>query len=296
LAKGNLKPMLAGKITDYDKLKYPFYASPKLDGVRGIVKDGELVSRKLMTFPNIHINAEFSNASLDGMDGELIVGSATNPQVRNLTSGSCNRIEGTPEVTFYIFDNYKYRGGFTARYGTLIDESIRFPDNVRLVPQHLISNAEELAKYEADTLDLGYEGVIIRSLGGPYKMGRSTENEGYMLKVKRFLDAEAEILEVIEEEENTNVAQRDNLGRTKRSHAQDGKVPKGRAGALHVKDLVSGVEFTVGSGMDDDERKFFWDNRRKVRGKCITYRYFPKGVKDKPLIPTYVGLREEWDL
>ena len=68
--------------------------------------------------------------------------------------------------------------------------------NVRVVPQVLVHNEEELRAFEEKCLAEGYEGAMVRSLEGPYKCGRSTVKEGYLLKVKRFEDGEAEILEV----------------------------------------------------------------------------------------------------
>jgi DNA ligase-1 len=295
-----LKPMLAASepVTDFTKLKYPLYASPKIDGCRGMVVDGQLKSRAFKTFPNKYVHDLFSKKNFDGLDGEIIIGDPTSAQARNETSGTLNRkSDKEVDAKFYIFDCYTFKGEYAQRYLHLVElVSTLKRGPLELVVQHLISTPEELERYERDTLDLGYEGVIVRSLDGPYKYGRSTHREGYMLKVKRFLDAEAEILEVIEEMENTNDANKDAFGRTKRSHAQEGMVPKGRTGALRVKDVTTGVEFVVGSGYDDTDRDFLWNNKRKLVGKLITYKYFPHGVKDKPLLPVYVGPREDWDL
>ena len=40
-----IEPMLASGITDYSKLTFPKYISPKLDGVRAIVNNGVVYSR-----------------------------------------------------------------------------------------------------------------------------------------------------------------------------------------------------------------------------------------------------------
>lgn len=292
-----LKPMLAASepVTDFTQLNYPVYASPKIDGCRGMVVNGQLKSRAFKTFPNKYVDRLFSRKELSGLDGEIVIGDPTSASARNETSGVLNRKSDVPvDAKFYVFDNYLAKGTFEER-SILVQAACEQPA-VRVVEQQLIESADELSQYEVEILNLGYEGVIVRSPDGPYKYGRSTHKEGYMLKVKRFLDAEAEILEVIEEMENQNEAKRDAFGRTKRSSAGGGLVPKGRAGALRVKDLKTGVEFTVGSGFCDADREQFWKDRRSAVGRTITYKYFPHGVKDKPLLPTFVGLREKWDL
>lgn len=69
-----------------------------------------------------------------------------------------------------------------------------------------IGSAAELAAYKEKCLSEGYEGVMVRDPAGPYKCGRSTEREGWLLKIKRFEDAEAEVLETYEGMSNYNEA------------------------------------------------------------------------------------------
>ena len=153
---------------------------------------------------------------------------------------------------------------------------------------------------EAQALDAGYEGLIVRSVNGPYKFGRSTMKEGYMLKLKRFLDSEAVILDMDEEQANNNVAQVDALGHTKRSSHKAGKAGKGRMGALRVRDVnpnspVFGREFEIGSGFDLSDREEFWQNRAACIGKIVKFKFFAIGILDKPRFPIYLGKRSELD-
>ena len=76
---------------------------------------------------------------------------------------------------------------------------------------------------------------MIRTPDSPYKCGRSTEREGWLLKIKRFEDAEAVVLDTYEGMSNQNDAQRDAFGRTKRSLAQAGKVGRGELGGFVVR-------------------------------------------------------------
>ena len=115
-----------------------------------------------------------------------------------------------------------------------------------------------------------------------------------LLKLKRFTDSEAVILDVVEEMANMNEATVDERGYTKRSSHQDNKVGKGRMGALLVRDLTTGVEFQIGTGFDAADRAEFWE--QDMRGKIVKYKSFSIGVKDKPRFPSFLGLRSEIDL
>src|SRR5690606_8348078 len=89
--------------------------------------------------------------------------------------------------------------------------------DVLVVPHRLINNEAELLDYERVTVDAGFEGLILRDPNGPYKYGRSTAREGWMLKLKRFKDSEAEVIGVEEEMHNGNEAKVNALGLTERS-------------------------------------------------------------------------------
>jgi len=285
-----IKPMLAVNV-DPATVHFPVFASPKLDGVRGIVIDGILRSRSLKAIPNRHVMQAFSKHWLSGYDGELIVGSPTARDVFRATGSATSRQDGTPAVTFYVFDNYLAEGGFGSRLG-----SLRTSLGVVVLEQKVVRSISELVAYENYCLVAGYEGLILRDPTGIYKFGRSTVREGGMLKVKRFQDSEAEVLKVLEEFENTNEQTTNELGYSKRSHHQIGMIGKGRAGALAVRDLKTGIEFQIGTGFNDEDRVWFWSHRKAAVGKIVKYKSFLIGVKDAPRFPVYLGGREVWDL
>lgn len=295
-ANVKIKPMLAyNKEVNVYALSYPLMASPKLDGVRALVMDGNLVSRKLILIPNRHTQRLFSKLR-EGTDGELIVGEANkNPYPR--TVGAVRRENGEPDVRFHIFDNYMAKGGFYDRHMSLPDSY----GNVFVVPHTIIRNAEELLALEQEFLTQGYEGLMIRSMDGPYKFGRSTLKEGYLLKLKRFKDSEAVILSCYERMHNANEATTDNLGRTERSSAKAGMEPTGMLGGFIARDVnpeskFFGVEFDIpASTITQDELKPMWDHRADYPGQIAVYKYFLYGSKDKPRIPTFKGFRADFD-
>jgi DNA ligase-1 len=257
-----MKPMLAATIKDMGDLRYPLYASPKLDGVRGLIVDGQLVTRSLKPIPNSFVSARFARRTLSGLDGELILGSPTAKDVYRATNAACARRAGEPDVKFYVFDMWHMANPYETRVEFL--RNLVAP-HVVVLPHRAVRSEAELLEYEAEVLGQGYEGLILRHPDGQYKFGRSTVREGGMLKLKRFDDSEFLLLDVEEEMENTNEAKKNALGRTERSSAQAGLVGKGRAGTLVVRDVFTGVEFRIGTGLDDEDKKATGQVRRQVQ-------------------------------
>ena len=285
----SFKPMLASPF-DEALLKFPVLASPKLDGVRAIVRDGVVLSRALKPIPNKWVQQRFSH--LEHFDGELIVGASNHPDVLRTTTSGVMRVEGEPDVSFHVFDHVENHARlYTVRYD-LLEEDTEI--NVFVVPQHELMNTFELNAFEHEVLAEGYEGVMLRRPDAPYKFGRSTAREGYLLKVKRFHDAEFEIVGFEEEMFNANEATTSELGRTKRSSHKANKVPKGRLGALVLK--YGDTTFNCGTGFNDAERERIWAERESYLGKLAKIKYFAHGIKDVPKLPSFLGIRDVRDM
>lgn len=288
------KPMLAGKIIEIESVKFPVLASPKIDGIRATVQNGMLLSRKLKQIPNHATFNAFSKKALEGSDGELVFGKPTDHDVFRKTSSAVMGFGGTPEVQYHIFDKFCDRD---IPFKERLEEATRLAKvnrNILIVPHGLIKNIAELLEYEKHCLQLGYEGLMVRDPYGPYKQGRSTLREGWLLKLKRFLDGEAEVVGLEEKLHNANEATRNELGRIKRSSHKSNMVPMATLGSLLVEDLKTKVEFSIGTGMDDALRLQLW--RNPPLGRIVRYRYFPTGSKDRPRFPVFAGFREPDDL
>jgi DNA ligase-1 len=163
-----------------------------------------------------------------------------------------------------------------------------------VVEHKLVTSDSELGNLQDHFLRQGFEGTMLRSPRGLYKQGRSTLNEGWLMKLKQFADSEATVLAVVELMHNANEATVDERGYTKRSSHQENKIPMGRLGALSVKDVHTGVTFDIGTGFNDDERAALW--RVPPIGKVVRYRYFPTGSKEKPRFPVFNGFRDSIDV
>lgn len=288
------KPTLA-VAADLNNIRFPVYASPKLDGIRCSIVNGQALTRTLKSIPNKHISAALSLQEYSGFDGELIFGDPCSKSVYRDTNSAVMAHEGKPDMSYYTFDLHNVDDAFANRLSLLRQRIQSLPSlaEVRIVmlTQKLIQGNDDMLRYEEECLNLGYEGLILRSPNSPYKFGRSTVKEGYMLKVKRFVDSEAVIIGTEEEMFNGNEAEINELGRTKRSTAAGGLVGKGTMGALIVKDLTSGIEFKIGTGFDAADRAKEWPD-----GMIVKYKSFSIGVKDKPRHPVFLGIRDKSDL
>src|SRR5690606_2846799 len=141
-----------------------------------------------------------------------------------------------------------------------------------------VDNYEQLVEQEAKAIAEGYEGLMIRSAGGKYKFGRSTQREQGLLKMKRFTDDEAIIegYELLQLNQNDPII--DALGLQKRGYSKEGKVDDPtRIGKLLVRGAASsrwhGISFSIGSGLDDSTRRDFLARFDEIRGKTVSYKY-----------------------
>lgn len=290
------RPLLAAKTTDADLQnwkRWPMLLSPKIDGVRALVVKGELRSRSMKLIPNKHTQALFGKSELEGLDGELVVGNPFDKNLMQQTASGIMSHNGKPDVTYWIFDSWIYPADFHERNKFACK---MIGGAVQGVPHIWITSYEELMFYEEQYLTMGYEGVMLRDPHGRYKQNRSTLREGILLKVKRFVDGEAQIIDFEPLRRNLNAQVKDERGYAKRSTHQENKVPDELLGAFLVKDLVSGITFSIGSGFTEAQRQDFWDKRFTLTGKIIKYKSQHCGVKDKPRIPIFLGFRSPIDM
>lgn len=285
------RPMLATDAV-LEKLRFPLLASPKLDGIRAVVRDGVVYSRSNKPIPNAGVQAKFKH--LNYYDGELIVGQPnTHDCMRQTTSIVMSDDKPADNVNFYMFDHVLYPNeSYATRQGLMEGWGVRH--DIFIVHQSFISSLPELLKLEQQYLDFGYEGLILRDMRAPYKMGRSTVNEGYLLKMKRFVDAEAEVIGFEERMHNGNEASKNELGRTKRSSHKAGKTGRGDLGALVCR--FDGVEFNIGTGFSDPERAAIFADQAKYLGRLAKFKYFPVGIKEAPRHPVFLGWRDGRDV
>jgi DNA ligase-1 len=294
------RPMKGVQVTDFSTLRFPLMASPKIDGFRCVLSDQAYTSR-LKSFPNLKVHNYFKGLLPKGvmLDGEIVVGKRRGEGVLRRTSSGVTSEEGKPDFTLWVFDAPRPGVTFINRLklarGHVKDldkKRVRYLKHVRL------DNLEELQTYLDWCLSKGFEGIMLRHPDGPYKEGKSTLREHYLIKIKPFITQEARIIGYYEEMENTNEAKKDATGKSKRSSHKKGKKPKGTLGGLIGLDLVTGVEVRVGGGFSKGQRKEFWERleRGEMLGDIFTYKKQVAGEKDKPRHPVFVGIRPMIDM
>lgn len=286
-----MKPLLAYTVKDTPR--FPVMASPKLDGIRCLIVDGVAVSRTLKPIPNAYVREML--AGLPNFDGELIVGNPTAPNCFQVTTSAVMSRDGSPDFTYRVFDLHSETRPFCERLQAAHDATVADIDTLLLpiltVPHKAIRDAEELAEYEAEVVAAGYEGVMIRDPMGAYKEGRSTEREGILGKIKRFEDAEAEIIGFEELLHNGNTAVTNALGRTERSTAKDGLTGGDTLGALICRAAGYAESFKIGTGYTAAQRAQLWGQRDSLLGQLAKFKHQPSGAKDAPRFPVFAGIR-----
>lgn len=290
-------PMLASNeiVTDFEAVQYPVVASPKLDGWRCYHNNGPR-TRKGFLIPNLHTRALLMSESLAGLDGELIAGSPTDPNAMQKAQSAFASQDGEPDFTWYVFDDWQRAdaGYWEAWKDMIVHRQHKLPEFITILPQALVSGPAALEDFSSNCKAEGYEGAIIRSPNSPYKYGRSTRKQGWMLKVKPYTYEEATIISLNEKMHNANDLEHDNFGRAKRSSAQAGKMPAGTLGSFTVSNAKG--TFNIGCGhLDDFEKQKLWNIRHAMLGKTITFKHLDHGTKNAPRHGQFVAFRAEVD-
>ena len=288
-----MKPMLAVEAEDFETLRYPLLASYKLDGIRCLITAEGPRTRSLKPVPNRHIAALLAKLPV-GLDGELVVLKDNGDVDFRATTSAVMSHDGEPKFEYRVFDLFNLGVSFCVREQQLY-KLPALPKWVKIVEQKHVSNATAVRNLFEKAINEGYEGLILRCPAAPYKHGRATLKSQWMLKVKPWKDAEATIIGVVEACENTNEATTNELGRTQRSSAKAGKVPKGTLGALLVEHPRWPKPFEIGTGFDDEEKLALWNDKNLI-GKLVRFSYVDAGDYDVPRHCSYQGIRDERDI
>lgn len=288
------KPMLACSESAhnyFDQLRFPLLASAKIDGIRATVRDGVVYARSNKPFPNPLVQAKFGH--YEHFDGEFVLGSPTRHDLCRATGGVTNSHgKAVDDLKLYVFDHVEdVEEGFDGRWRKVHKQ---LPISLVRHEQRPINNLEQLLAFEESALGKGYEGLILRDPAAPYKFGRSTAKEQYLLKLKRFDDAEAVVIGFQEREHNGNEATVSELGRTKRSSHKAGKSGRGDLGALICR--YNDVEFNIGTGFDDLQRAEIWNNKDRYIGQLAKFKHFAVGAKTAPRHPVFLSWRDKMDM
>ncbi|HSQ55226.1 MAG TPA: DNA ligase [Gemmata sp.] len=252
-------PVLLAHVWSDEHDPTDWWMSEKLDGVRAYWDGKQFLSRK----NNIFYAPDWFTDGLPGhaLDGELWI----DRKQFDRTSGLVRRQDRPAEwkeIRYLVFDAPDAQGPFEERLKFLKDSLGGWKTRFAAVHDHTACTGLDHLFTELDRVTaLGGEGLMLRKPGSMYERTRSMS----LLKVKKFLDAEAVVLGY-----------------------QAGKGRhKGRVGALHAR-LGNGKEFEVGTGLKDRERE-----SPPAIGSTIKVKYQELTKDGIPRFPVYVGLRPD---
>ena len=311
-----IKPMLA-KDVDENKLRFPCWVLPKIDGAFLLVHEGKAQGRSLKQFENKHVTQQYSNEMFNGLRGEIIVGD--NPLAEGLcrdTSSGIRRIEGAPETSLWVFDYVTEETKdlpYSARYDAALSKVKALEHEgctfIYLITARVCNSLQEYHQFAQEALSAGFEGVVVRNPSLPHKEGRSSSTKAHLWRYKPYKDAEILVTGITEGETNLNEATINELGRTTRSTHQENKLPNAMVGSIQgtlLEDLTDvqgkvikakGEEVTVSPGeMTASERKYFFANQPEIIGQIAKFRYMAYGLKDTGRFMTFICLRSAVDM
>lgn len=237
-----------------------YYASPKMDGLRGVyIKGMGLFTRqgkRIRGFEDT-IEQEIDKVILTGqaLDGELYSHDIPFEEIQGAVMGN-KHIEPDVKQKIYfsvfaavkdfnnrvIFDSTKEMIDALNLYRTTYHE-LKY---VKIVPQELI-NVDEVDSVHDEMVIKGYEGIMLRDPKVSYEFKRGNG----LLKFKKFFEADFTVVEQIE---------------------GNGKY-KGMLGALKVEGEIAGQKIVseVGSGFNDAQRGEFFQN--SLVGQTVEIKY-----------------------
>ena len=206
----HVKPMLADKWEDVkDKVTYPLYTQPKLDGIRCIAKADGLWTRQgkpILAVPHIvEALAPYFKDNPDAiLDGELYTHEYKDnfnkiiSLVRKTKPTDRDLMESAAKVEYHVYDVPSSTETFKKRYGEYKRAVRSINSNcVVAVATHAATTEEEVDMLYGEFLEEGYEGGIVRT-NDLYEFKRSKT----LLKRKDFEDMEFEIVDILEGEGN----------------------------------------------------------------------------------------------
>ncbi len=279
-----LRPMLASKFEDrLDRnVTFPAHIQPKLDGLRALVfwegERLEVQSRSGKSYREIGSVEHIARAAQELLDRALILDGeiyAHGESFQQTTSLARRYYPGLSErLLLHVFDVVEWDAFDTAwrerkrlleRFWAGVDGE----QPLRLVPTETVTDQEQVYEWHRRYLETGYEGAIVRLLGGPYEPGKRSHN---LLKVKSFQDEEFRIVGVHE-----------GVGRA-----------EGHAIFRCITEDGKDFDFIRRGTME--ERARLYEERAGLIGHYLKVQFFEKSEDGIPRFPVGLGIRAPEDM
>ena len=265
------EPMLAAKWEDYkNKVEYPLYSQPKLDGIRCIVTKDGMFSRNgkpIISAPHIRkaLDKLFKHEPDTILDGELYADKFANDfnaivsLVKKTKPTDADLKQSEKNIEYHIYDIPSVDGTFKHRCIELDEIALDFPKCVKQVETHIVNNENEVTEWYENYVERGFEGQMLR-VNDVYENKRSK----FLLKHKSFVDEEYTIIDIVEGEGNRT----------------------GTAGYF-VFETAEGKPFKSNVKGTWEETAEMLKNKKKLIGKEATVKYFnltPDGIPRFPYV------------
>ena len=278
--KQYFEPMLASKWEDHkDKVNYPIFSQPKLDGIRCIVTKDGMFSRNgkpIISAPHIFESLKPLFEVMPDLifDGELYADKFANDfnkivsLVKKTKPTDADLKESKKNIQYWIYDlphsdiQFGYR---CERLNELFENYNVFNKHCVEVETQICNDEDEVMGLYEEYVEKGFEGQMLRT-NGKYENKRSK----FLMKHKSFIDEEYTIIDVCEGEGNKT-----NMVGYMTFKTADGKPFK------------SNVKATF------EESEEMFRNRKQLIGKQATIKYFnltPDGI---PRFPYVINIDRE---
>jgi ATP-dependent DNA ligase len=268
------EPMLASKWEDSkDKITYPIFSQPKLDGIRCIVTKDGMFSRNgkaIISAPHIResLSEVFEVYPDMVLDGELYADKFANDfnkivsLVKKTKPTDADLKESKKNIQYWIYDlpdNDIQFGDRCDRLHDLFGAFDSFSKHCIEVETTLCMSEDDVIDLYEEYVDAGFEGQMLRT-NGKYENKRSKN----LMKHKSFIDEEYTIKGIVEGEGNRT----------------------GTAGYM-VFETADGKPFKSNVKGTWEETAEMLKNKKQLIGKQATIKYFnltPDGIPRFPYV------------
>lgn len=274
LIEGGIVPMLAFTFEKQGKkIKYPCYTQPKLDGLRmiAILEDGvctlwSRTRKPIYSLPHIVAEIEKNFKGNITLDGEAYNHKykANFEEITSLVRQEVPHAKCT-EVQYHVYDlvnNDSFKDRTVALKKVFDSSTFTY---LQYVMTEVVPTEDDVSEFFTKYRDLGYEGAMLRNVGGMYHNKRSAD----LIKVKEMQDAEFEIVGIDE-------------GRGKLA---------GHVGSFVCK-TASGDTFNAKMSGNLGRLKEFFNDHSLWEGKTLTVQFQDLTAYGIPRFPVGLRIRE----
>jgi ATP-dependent DNA ligase len=200
-ALGNVKPMLAQKFKDFKGVldENRTWMQLKYNGHRClIINNGQrtfAVSRNGKEIPGIpHILENIRLPEGEILDGEIY---RHGWKLQTIASNAKKYQPTSKELSYVAYDRIDTDAPFLDRFSLLkeFQKDGLLCDGIKIAPTITLANQKDsITESLSKAISRGYEGLILRTDGVPYEIGRRSSS---LLKVKQLMDQEFKVVDVL---------------------------------------------------------------------------------------------------